>query len=108
MRITFFIEYHTRWGQQLLLCGDAESLGSNREEHALPMQYVDDGWWIATVDIDPNRTFTYRYLLREDGVISRKEWGGEHCFRRGHRAYSSEGTCGPDRVNVFKALETPY
>lgn len=81
MRITFFIEYHTRWGQQLLLSGDAESLGSNREEHALPMQYVDDGWWTATVDIDPNRTFTYRYLLREDGVISRKEWGGEHCFR---------------------------
>lgn len=81
MRITFFIEYHTRWGQQLLLSGDIETLGSNSEEHALPMQYVDDGWWTATIDIDPNQTFAYRYLLREDGVISRKEWGGEHCFR---------------------------
>ena len=77
MRITFFIEYHTRWGQQLLLSGDIESLGSNSEEHALPMQYVDDGWWTATVDIDPNQTFAYRYLLREDGVISRKKRGGE-------------------------------
>lgn len=50
MRVTFFIEYHTRWGQQLFLSGGIEALGSGNEERALPMQYVDDGWWTATID----------------------------------------------------------
>ena len=80
MRVTFFIEYHTRWGQQLFLSGGIEALGSGNEERALPMQYVDDGWWTATIDADEGCTFTYGYLLRENGVC-RKEWGGEHCFR---------------------------
>ena len=77
MRVTFFIEYHTRWGQQLFLSGGIEALGSGNEERALPMQYVDDGWWTATIDADEGCTFTYGYLLRENGVCL-KEWGGEH------------------------------
>ena len=59
MRVTFFIEYHTRWGQQLFLSGGIEALGSGNEERALPMQYVDDGWWTATIDADEGCTFTY-------------------------------------------------
>ena len=68
MRVTFFIEYHTRWGQQLFLSGGIEALGSGSEERALPMQYVDDGWWTATIDADEGCIFTYGYLLRENGV----------------------------------------
>ena len=45
------------------------------------MHYADDGWWTLTIDVDTNSAFTYRYMVREDGDVSRKEWGGEHCFR---------------------------
>ena len=81
MQITFNIEYHTRWGQQLCISGGVEALGSHCEEKARPMHYADDGWWTLTIDVDTNSAFTYRYMVREDGDVSRKEWGGEHCFR---------------------------
>ena len=74
------------------------------------MQYVDYGWWTATVDIDPNRTFTYRYLLREDGVISRKEWGGEHCFRptlgiSDYQVYDEWSDIAQDRAFLSSAVQ---
>ena len=73
MQITFNIEYHTRWGQQLCISGGVEALGSHCEEKARPMHYADDGWWTLTIDVDTNSAFTYRYMVREDGDVSRKE-----------------------------------
>ncbi|MCD8287837.1 MAG: 4-alpha-glucanotransferase, partial [Porphyromonadaceae bacterium] len=79
MRIIFSIEYHTRWGQQLFLSGEIGPLGEGRRESALPMRYVDDGQWMVTIDVDDGVTFSYGYLVRENGLW-RTEWGG-HNFR---------------------------
>lgn len=75
MRVTFFIEYHTRWGQQLFLSGGIEALGSGNEERALPMQYVDDGWWDGQRSMPMKGVHLLTGICCAENGVCLKEWG---------------------------------
>ena len=68
MQIRFSIHYETRWGQRLYVVSDFGGLS------ALPLKYVEDGLWQATVQVDRlPAELGYHYELRgEDGQVIRE------------------------------------
>jgi len=75
MTIRFTIHYHTYPGQELLFCGSQETTAWLRDEQAKPMTYRSGGYWSLDLPVRQKGVFVYRYLVRENGRITRREWG---------------------------------
>jgi len=73
-KITFRINFHTRWGENLFLTGSDKTLGEWVEQDAFPMYYVGNGEWEATIVSDKSQVFDYKYLLKKDQ--HKFEWEG--------------------------------
>ncbi len=80
MKLQFYLRFHTRHGQSLLISGNTEELGDNNIAQALPMEYLNDEFWHCSVDIrkkDLQKNITYKYVLKnEDGEFI-YEWGND-------------------------------
>lgn len=50
MKIIFYIKYHTRFGERLVIAGNAAGLQS--EKGYVDMQYLNDEYWKLEVDMD--------------------------------------------------------
>ena len=67
MKIRFTVEYHTRWGENLLL-----HYGQGKKT---AMRYSGNGLWEAEKDDATPHDFTeYHYEVEENGVFKRREW----------------------------------
>lgn len=77
MKAVFTIKYHTNWGQNLFLSGTNDVLGDWNPSDAVAMEYLGNDIWSATIELNENSFYEYKYLLREaNGVIL---WeGGEN------------------------------
>ena len=78
MKLQFYLRYHTSYGQSLWISGDFDELGNGDPEKALPLNYLNDEFWTASLEIkrrDLSKHITYKYLLknRDGGWIY--EWG---------------------------------
>lgn len=71
MRITFSIEYHTRWGEELVLVAGAKEF---------PMSWTEGGKWTVEVECPAAALRDYTYEVRVDGIIVRQEWS-HHSYR---------------------------
>jgi 4-alpha-glucanotransferase len=72
MKIHFYLRYRTQYGQSLFISfGDDDTLTS--------MEYVDDEFWGATVDLGKKipPSLVYRYHFRDRDGQSRTEWGND-------------------------------
>lgn len=71
MTIHFYLRYHTKYGQAIFISGNSNALGNDRSAEAIPLSYLNEEFWYATIDIaDKNKEeINYRYLLREEGNI---------------------------------------
>lgn len=72
MKIYFYLRYHTRFGQTLFVSGNCPELGNGHPEDALPMEYLNNELWTASIEIDPVACpeIHYSYLLHlEDGSV---------------------------------------
>ena len=68
MKITFSIQYHTHWGEELFLM-----LGNDRYS-ALKMYYTPGDVWTVTLDVsNETRQLRYRYMVKEGGEVTRVE-----------------------------------
>ncbi len=67
MTITFFLNFHTEFGQELFICGNNKFLGNNEIANAIPMIYFDDQSWVVTIDFPDNfdDIILYRYILKD-------------------------------------------
>ena len=78
MNLQFYLRYHTRYGQSLWVSGNLEELGNGDPARALAMNYLNDEFWTATIDIRkkdiPEKTWYKYYLKNEDGELL-AEWG---------------------------------
>ena len=75
MRITFHMEYHTQWGEELRIAGNLPELGDGNFANAPAMHTEDGNRWELTLDIQTNQNvFTYRYGVVRDGKTSCIEW----------------------------------
>lgn len=71
MKITFKIEYFTRWG---------ESLRVRSGRNIFPMSWVGDGQWAVTIDDCPSSFLKdYTYEVISDGLVLRTEWESHSC-----------------------------
>ena len=76
--ITFQIHYQTEWGQQLAVSGSIEELGGGESTKSFPMQYVENGLWQATLQLDEvPKVLNYKYLLLDDQYNILKQESGE-------------------------------
>lgn len=74
MTISFSLEYHTRWGENLVadvcLCA-----GRNVRHVRLSLSALPHGQWHGQMTLPEDVTsLSYRYCVEESGVISRSEW----------------------------------
>ncbi len=75
MRLTIRLRYYTRFGQNLFVCGDHKFFGSSRADQALPLHYVNDEFWEASLDWPdselPQKPISYYFLLRnpDDSIV---------------------------------------
>ena len=82
MKLNFFLRFHTIVGQSLQVTGNFKTAGYP-EGQAVPMNWLNDDYWQATVEIDPshNPEISYQYqLVSEDGSVV-TEWGNDRCFK---------------------------
>lgn len=74
MLISFSIDYATRFGQGLYICGSLPELGGCDMEKALPLEYHEDRMWRKSINIDLKadevHPFSYKYFVKNaDGHI---------------------------------------
>src|SRR5687768_600342 len=78
MNLQFYLRFHTQFGQSLWICGNTEEMGNDDPSLALPMEYLDDEFWFAAIDIKKKelaKEIRYYYFLKnKDGEIT-YEWG---------------------------------
>ncbi|MEP6584843.1 MAG: carbohydrate-binding module family 20 domain-containing protein, partial [Ginsengibacter sp.] len=67
MTITFFLNYHTEFGQELLISGNNNLLGNNEISTAIPMEYLDNDTWFLAIKFPGNfdDIILYRYILKD-------------------------------------------
>lgn len=81
MKITFKINYRTRWGEALYICGDIQELGGGDEHAAIQLNYSGGDTWQFEIDSDEIcRSFTYKYIVKAPNQAWRHEWGEPHRF----------------------------
>ena len=74
MKITFYIKYHTTWGQRLFISGSCAKLGSGTISAAKEMHYADNGEWQLEISLpDTTKEIRYFYILEDENGIRQPE-----------------------------------
>lgn len=76
MTLHFYLQFSTRFGQRLLVSGNTPALGNDDLEKALPLEYLNDHFWHASIAIeDMDVPVRYKYLLKEENGEEVVEFG---------------------------------
>ncbi len=78
MKLQFYLRYHTQYGQSLWISGNTDELGNDDPGKALPMEYLNEEFWTAEMEIkrkDLTKNITYKYLLQNKDGEWIYEWG---------------------------------
>ncbi|MDH6355310.1 4-alpha-glucanotransferase [Dysgonomonas sp. PH5-45] len=78
MKIKFFINYNTSWGQTVCLVGSTPELGGWNKREALPLVCTSPSQWCAEVEICDTGHIEYQYFVKDDFRITSEEWGKPH------------------------------
>ncbi len=82
--LSFQINYHTAWGQQVCLCGSTPELGQFDESKAIVLSAAGDDWF-TEINVAGTNDVYYYYLIRQGESIIRREWGANrklHSYQR--------------------------
>jgi 4-alpha-glucanotransferase len=68
MRIDFFLRFRTKYGEQLAVTGNLQSLGAGDESKKLPLKYLNSDFWYGSVEVDPTEEadLDYHYIFTND------------------------------------------
>ncbi|HEX4957705.1 MAG TPA: 4-alpha-glucanotransferase, partial [Lacibacter sp.] len=79
MRLQLYLRFFTQYGQSLYITGNCEALGSRNETLALPMNYLSDEFWTATIELgkDFENELQYQYILKNADGTTTTEWGND-------------------------------
>jgi 4-alpha-glucanotransferase len=110
MKLTFKLRFHTRYGQSLRLVGHHKMLGNGEVEKAIPLRYLNEECWQATIHLDreavPDVEIAYNYILREaDGFII-QDWGNGRTINPA--VFAQEEVLIIDAWNQENLLENAY
>ncbi len=79
MKLHFYVRFHTKVGQTLHITGNIQELGSHNLAKALPMTWLNNDFWEATLEADLPRLakIHYKYVLSYDDGFRVIEWGDD-------------------------------
>ncbi len=81
MILNFYLRYSTRPGQALYVSGNDGLLGENDISKAFPLQYFNEEFWHAQLEMPEGGSHSfaleYRYILRENDGNEIVEWGND-------------------------------
>ncbi len=87
MTLQFQIHYHTKWGQQLAICGDLAEFGKWDPARAAIMEYAGEGRWQLSMPFAKvPASVSYRYILLENGQRPIEEAGSPREVRLPRKA----------------------
>lgn len=90
MKLTFNIDYRTRWGESVYILGNIPTLGNGNEAKAVCMTYAG-GVWTLTIEINAALdALSYVYLIKNGDSVERREWGGPHWLKLDKRGCACE------------------
>lgn len=72
--LSFQLDYHTTWGQEVCLCGSISELGQFDESKAVVMSNSNNKWY-TEVDVNQTTEIQYYYFIRQGSKVLRREWG---------------------------------
>ncbi|HEX2628165.1 MAG TPA: 4-alpha-glucanotransferase, partial [Chitinophagaceae bacterium] len=79
MKLQFYIRFHTEVGQNLWVSGNTDELGNENPAQALAMEYLNEDYWQASVEIKRKdlKNIHYKYYLRNENGELTAEWGDD-------------------------------
>ena len=68
-KVTFWLRYATRYGQEIYITGNHELLGNNHAANAIALTYFNEHYWTVTLDLSniqiPQEGICYHYLIKQ-------------------------------------------
>ena len=87
MKLTFYIDYRTNWGEALYISGNVEPLGNDDYTKAVSLKLEGTEHWSLSLELpDDIADFEYHYEVRHENGGCKREWGPAHRFLRGRSA----------------------
>jgi 4-alpha-glucanotransferase len=82
MLLNFYLRFSTQYGQTLFVTGTHALLGQNNIEAAVPLQYFNNEFWHAEVELPEDGAelldeLNYRYVLKNADGSMVMEWGDD-------------------------------
>ena len=79
MKIQFYLRFSTQVGQNLFVTGNISELGNGDMDKAVPLQYLNNEFWMIAVDIDAavHPKVQYKYFLKNEDATIITEWGDD-------------------------------
>lgn len=79
MRIDFYLRFRTNFGESISLYGNIPELGSGDDKQAIPLKFLNEEFWQASVRIEPAKhdTIIYHYVFTGADGKTKKE-GEKH------------------------------
>lgn len=72
--IKFHIPYVTNFGEEVFICGSTAEIGNFDESKAKRLNHTAE-IWTAEIDVKNSGIIRYYYLIKENGITTRQEWG---------------------------------
>lgn len=67
MKVDFYLRFYTHFGEALAIVGNVPVLGGNDPDQALPMTFLNDSYWHASLELDADAidSLHYHYILTD-------------------------------------------
>lgn len=75
MKLTFRIEYHTNWGENLRVYGNIPQLGENDPNVGVSLALSGEQTWSGSLELPDDAEFEYGFAVVYDNGGIKKEWG---------------------------------
>ncbi len=85
IHIKFNIDYYTRWGQEVCICGSVPELGMWDENKARKLSTTDGHHWSTEIMTTKTKAVAYYYFIKEEGTTIRREWGTCRLLKTGSK-----------------------
>lgn len=86
MKISLFLSYHSKWGEELFIVGDIDAL-KGRNGEGIPLEYAEDGWKVTFYTNE--KSFKYNFYVRFYGERTVSEAPFSHEFRPLSKEYTT-------------------
>ena len=80
MKLTFIINYHTNWGENIRVYGNIPQLGENNPDAGLELNFTGDQTWTGSIEIPDGCSFEYGYAVVAENGFVKTEWGAKRQF----------------------------